>query len=368
MVRFTAMVVAAAAVLVPAREATANSKCLPEEILLHKQSHLFEDHAVRLAFVEAMNARQFEALKNASQRRLIAINGLPAENFQDLGSARLAGRAEASARLSNLDAAESRRLIANRLSADDNSAYVDCLRSQKDGLLAWVQVEEGNLVRLSVLFRPDNDDHEFRRPTMLGFEIISRPGKKFVPHETQTLLFKRTSSDNSLIELHIGTESAVVTFPPRQKLVVFSDNTYVSPDVAFAWAGNLKSESSSRTGNACMTPPTGRTFVLGSERLVPIAGHSVDTQGEFVSAEPDKICWKVTVEPRPGPRPAIGRVRASAELQQIVSQSTIVAPAKTNDTGGEPKAPVLDQAARPPGLATTGTSSIAPPASSEQAQ
>ena len=302
---------------------SAHSACIPEEFLVTEYRHLFEVDAVRLAFVEAMDERHFEAAKQALGTARFRINGIPANEYADLGAAKAAGRAEGSARFFFLEPTESRRLIANRLSADDKDAYVECLRSQGAPLTAWVQLEEGDLIRVSVLFRPANDDQEFRRPAMVGFELISRPAKKFPAQDVQTLLFKRTSSESALIELSIGTERAVLSFPPRQRLTVYSDSTVVSTEIAFAWSSGAKSGSpNNKDGQACTKPPAGRTFVAGSEKLIPIAGHNIDTEGELVSVAPDKICWKVTVEGGSPARRLVGRVRLSAELQPIVVHSS----------------------------------------------
>ncbi len=293
---------------------SANSACISEELLVTEYQHLFEDDAVRLAFVEAMAERHFEAAKKALGTARFRINAIPAEEYVDLGSAKAAGRAEASARLFNLEPAESRRLIANRMSADDKGAYVECLRSQGAPLTAWVQLEEGVLARVSVLFRPTNEDQEFRRPAMFGFELVSRPAKKFPAQDIQTLLFKRTSSESGLIELSIGTERAILSFPPRQRLVAFSNNTTVSTEIAFAWSTGPRSGPANKDGQACTKPPAGRAFVVGSEKLIPLAGHNIDTEGELVSVAPDKICWKVTVEGGSPTRRLVGRARLSAEL------------------------------------------------------
>lgn len=306
---------------------SAHSACDPEEFLVTEYQHLFEDDAVRLAFVEAMGETRFETAKKALGTARFRINGIPAREYADLGAAKAAGRAEASGRLFNLDPMESRRLIAHRLSADDKGAYVECLRSQGAPLTAWVHLEEGVFVQVSVLFRPANDDQEFRRPAMVGFELISRPAKKFPVQDVQTLLFKRTSIESGLIELSIGTERAILSFPPRQRLAAFSDSTVVSTEIAFAWSSGAKSgPPNSKDGQACTKPPAGRAFVVGSEKLIPLAGHNIDSEGELVSVAPDKICWKVTVEGGSPTRRLVGRVRLSAELQPIVVHSSDSAP------------------------------------------
>src|SRR5258708_23733132 len=100
--RMVPTLLAGAMALLWIQVSSAHSACIPEELLVTEYQHLFEDDAVRLAFIEAMGERHFELAKKALGTARFRINGIPADDYADLGAAKTAGRAEANARMFSL--------------------------------------------------------------------------------------------------------------------------------------------------------------------------------------------------------------------------------------------------------------------------
>jgi hypothetical protein len=277
-------------------EAFAQTECSPAEFMAREPESVVASEYMQIAFIRTATKEQYEMAREKLADR---ISFGPVSGLVDYDKAREAAKAEAEALKFDFGLEYYSSYLAQKISDNAKSLYVDCLRSQKPepGLRLWLDRREGDYYFLNGIWigkDPKSKGNWIKTETIEDDVYIVKIPQEWRSGEEKIVVVKAGKNvgklGSGMVSITVGQQSQSLVFISEPERVRMHNIQRSGREMMARSGGDVGCER--HTDDQCLAPTDiNGYFVRGTTRFD--GPRSPGTDFEIVKDSTSEVCVRV---------------------------------------------------------------------------